>query len=100
MKASCSVAFVMEGLIIQVTLKIRTSAGQSKEAFKGFNVREVLIGGRNDFASASTLDGSLYVFEQQNKASLLDKADRKAEGGTLPQVIPDFLQKCYFCFIS
>jgi hypothetical protein len=87
MEASRSISFVMEGLVIQVALEVWASAGKSKEAFKGFNVREVLIGGRNDFANASTLDGSLYVFEQQNKASLLNEADRKAKGGTLPQVI-------------
>ena len=79
----------MERLIIQVTLKIWTSAGQCKKALEGFNVSKILICGRNDFTSTSTLDSSFYVFEQQNKASLLDEADRKAEGGTLPQVISD-----------
>ena len=79
METSRSISFVMEGLVIQVALEVWASAGKSKESFEGFNVGEVLICGRNDFASASTLDGSLYVFEQQNKASLLDEADREAK---------------------
>ena len=99
METSRSISFVMEGLVIQVALEVWASAGKSKEAFEGFNVGEVLICGRNDFTSASTLDGGLYVFEQQNKTSLFDKADRKTEGITLPQVVPDFLQKRYFCCI-
>ena len=57
------------------------------------NICEILISRSNDPASTSTFHGSLNIFEQQNKASLFDKADRKTERITPAQIILDFVKE-------
>ena len=69
----------MEALMIQMALEIGTTIHQRKEALQGLDIREVLIGRGDDATGSPTFHGSFDVFEQQNKASLFDKADRKAK---------------------
>ena len=68
---------IMEALIIKVTFKITVLALKRKEALYRLNIGKILICRGNNAPLRTTLNSRLNIFEQQNKTSLLDKADRE-----------------------
>jgi hypothetical protein len=70
---------VLEAFIIEVTFKIAVFTLESKETFNGFDVCKILICRGNYSTIRASFDRCFNIFEQQNKASLFYKADRKRE---------------------
>jgi len=83
-----------------MALEIRATVHQGKEALQGLYIREVLIGGSDNPASASTFDSGFDIFEQQNKASPLNKADRETEGAAPAQTVLDFFKEWRFSVVG
>lgn len=91
---------IVKALVVQMALKIGAPYHKGIKAFQGFYVRKVLIGGGDNPPRTPPLHGGFNVFEQQNKASLFDKADGKGKGAAPPQILPDFLQKRDLCVVG
>jgi hypothetical protein len=85
----------MEALVIEMTLKVAMLALKRKEALYRLNVGEILICRGNNTPLRSALNRCLDIFEQQNKTSLFDEADRKRKRLASTQVVLYFIEECY-----
>ena len=85
----------MEALVIEVTFKIAVLALKRKEALYRLNVGKVLICRGNNTPLRSAFNCRLDIFEQQNKPSLFDEANRECKRLAPAQVVFYFIEECY-----
>ena len=90
----------MEALVIEVTFKIAVLALKRKEALYRLNVGEILICRGNNTPLRSALNRRFNIFEQQNKTSLFDEADRERKRSASAQVILYFIEECHLGVVS
>ena len=79
MIAESSISIIVEALIIEVTLEIAVLALKCKEALDRFDIGKVLLCRGDNTAFCATFHSRFNILEQQDKASLLDEADRCRE---------------------
>ena len=85
----------MKALIIEVTLKVAVLALKRKEALYRFNIGKVLICRGNNAPLRTAFNRRFNILEQQNKTSLLDKADRKCKRLASAQIVFYFIEERY-----
>ena len=91
---------IMKTLVIEVTLKVAVLALKRKEALYRLNIGKVLICRSNNAPLSTAFNRRFYVLEQQNKTSLLDKADLERKRLTSAQVVFYFIEECYLRVVS
>ena len=91
---------IVEALIIEMTLKIAVLALKRKEALYRLDVGKVLICRGNNTPLRSTLNRRFDIFEQQNKTSFFDEADRESKRLAPAQVIFYFIEECYLGIVG
>ena len=79
MIAEGGIVVIMKALIIEVTLKVAVLALKRKEALYRFNIGKILICRGNNAPLRTAFNSRFNILEQQNKTSLLDKANRKCK---------------------
>ena len=89
------IVVIVEALIIEMTLKIAMLALKRKETLYRLNVGKVLICRGNNTPLRTAFNRCFNILEQQNKASLLDKADRERKRLAPAQVVFYFIEECY-----
>ena len=67
--------------------KVFASVLKSIEALQRLDIGEILVSRGDQASFCSAFHSSFNIFEQQNKASLLNKADRKIKGTAMAQII-------------
>jgi hypothetical protein len=86
---------IVEAFVIEMTLKIAVLALKCKEALYRLNVGKVLICRGNNTPLRSALNCCFNIFEQQNKTSLFDEADRERKRLAPAQVVFYFIEECH-----
>ena len=96
MKPDRRILLVVETVIVQVTDKVWKPVHHLPENLQGLNVCKVLIGRRDEPSKYTPCKCCLNIFQQQNQASLLDKAYRETEAVTSAKRLPYSIQESLF----
>ena len=86
---------IVEALVIEMTFEIAVLALERKKAFDRLNIGKVLICRGDDTTIRTTFHRGFDILEQQDKASLFDKADRERKRPASAQVVLYFIEECY-----
>ena len=78
---------IMEAFVIEVTLKIAVLALKRKETLYRLDVGKVLICRGNNTPMRTAFNRCFNIFEQQNKTSLFNEADRERKRLASAQVV-------------
>ena len=95
MITECRITAIVEAFIVKMAFKITVLTLKRKKALYRLNVCKGQVCRGDNTAFNTTYNSTFYIFEQQNTASLFDKADRECKRLAFSQVVFYFIEKCY-----